>query len=81
MHSTIVSVSLKLYCKVEHQHHGIRLQRTTGINHVGTNDTSPTVERKNDTREANPRVGTGYIAYTDYRNEKTFQERILCNTP
>ena len=64
----------KLYCKVEHQHHGIRLQRTTGINHVGTNDTSPTVERKMNTREANPRVGTGYISYTDYRNEKRFKK-------
>ena len=26
------------------------------------------------TREANPRVGTGYIAYTDYRNEKRFKK-------
>ena len=69
-----ISITQKLYRKVEHQHHGIRLQRATGINHVGTNNTSPTVERKMNTREANPRVGTGYISYTDYRNEKRFKK-------
>ena len=31
-------------------------------------------KEKMNTREANPRVGTGYIAYTDYRNEKRFKK-------
>ena len=31
-------------------------------------------KEKMNTREANPRVGTGYISYTDYRNEKRFKK-------
>lgn len=31
-------------------------------------------EDKMSTREANPRVGTGFISYTDYRNEKRFKK-------
>ena len=34
-------------------------------------------KEKMNTREANPRVGTGYIAYTDYRNENVSRKDIM----